>query len=54
MSSESSGGSSSGRGCFGLIAGILALWALWFGLRTAWGTLQIDLFPPGVYLEDRP
>lgn len=41
-------------GCFSfiiLIAAILVLWALWFGLPTSWGKLNIDIFPPGVYLE---
>ena len=46
--------SASGCGCFSLILGILAVWALWFGLPTTWGTLHIDIFPPGVYLKAKP
>lgn len=50
-SASSSGDVNVGCGCFSLIAGILALWALCFGLPTTWGTLHVDLFPPGVYLK---
>lgn len=43
--------SSGGCGCLSLILGILAVWALFFGVPTSWGELNIDLFPPGIYLE---
>jgi len=29
----------------------LVLAALWWGLPTTWGTLEIDIFPVGVYLK---
>ncbi len=41
-----------GCGCFSLIVSVIAIWALAFGLPTTWGTLHIDLLPPGVYLEE--
>lgn len=43
--------SSVGCGCVPAIVLVLVLWALWFGLPTTWGTLNIDIFPPGLYLE---
>ena len=39
-----------GCGCLPLILTILVLWALWFGLPTSWGTLDIDIFPPAITL----
>ena len=42
----SSGGS--GCGCITIIATILVLWALFFGLTVNGKTLDIDIFPPGV------
>lgn len=41
----------SGCGCFQLILTILVLSALWFGLPTPWGIFEIDLLPPGIYLD---
>ncbi len=38
-------------GCLPMIVFIITIWALAFGLPTTWGTLHIDIFPPGVYLE---
>jgi len=35
-------------GCLTMILTILALWALWFGLPTPWGTFNIDIFPPQI------
>lgn len=40
-------------GCLGCLTTILLLGALWFGLPTPWGTLDIDIFPPAIEL-DRP
>ncbi len=37
-------------GCLKLILFIFALTALWFGLPTPWGTLNIDLFWPAIRL----
>lgn len=45
---SSSGGGGSGCGCLSFIFGILAVWALWFGLQTPWGTFNIDIFPPQI------
>jgi hypothetical protein len=33
-----------------MILTILALWALWFGLPTPWGVLNIDIFWPAIHL----
>jgi len=38
-------------GCFSLILTILVLWALWFGLPTPWGVFEIDVFPPGIFID---
>ncbi len=38
-------------GCLNLILTVLVITALWFGLPTPWGVLDIDLFPPGIYLN---
>jgi hypothetical protein len=38
-------------GCLPLILFIFTLWALWFGLPTPWGFFEIDIFPPGIYLD---
>lgn len=35
-----------GFSCLSLILFIFLLWALWFGLKTGWGVIIIDLFPP--------
>jgi len=40
-----------GCGCFTLILFILLLAALCGALTTTWGTLNIDIFPPGIYLD---
>ena len=48
MSSESN--SNGGCGCLSLILTILALDALWFGLPTPWGTLNIDIIWPAIHL----
>jgi hypothetical protein len=37
-------------GCMKLILFIFTLTALWFGLPTPWGTLNIDIFPPAIRL----
>lgn len=47
--SESSS-NSNGCGCDSIILTILVLWALWFGLPTPWGVLNIDIFPPAIRL----
>jgi hypothetical protein len=39
---------SGGCGCLPLILTILTLWALWFGLPTPWGEINIDIFPPAI------
>jgi hypothetical protein len=46
----SNGGASSsgGCGCGSLIITVLVLWALWFGLPTPWGKINIDIFPPAI------
>lgn len=36
-------------GCVTLIIEVLILWALWFGLPTPWGRLNIDIFPPRIW-----
>lgn len=38
-------------GCLPLILFIFTLTALWFGLPTPWGLFEIDIFPPGIYLD---
>jgi len=40
-----------GCGCYSLILTILILSALFFGLPTPWGVFEIDLLPPGIYLN---
>ena len=40
-----------GGGCFSLILFIFILTALWFGLPTPWGLFEIDIFPPGIFLD---
>jgi hypothetical protein len=40
-----------GCGCYSLILTILVLSALFFGLPTPWGIFEIDLLPPGIYLN---
>ena len=40
-----------GGGCFSLILFIFTLTALWFGLPTPWGLFEIDVFPPGIFLN---
>jgi hypothetical protein len=40
-----------GNGCFSLILFIFILTTLWFGLPTPWGVFEIDIFPPGIYLN---
>lgn len=45
MSEQASGG---GCGCGSILFSILMLLALWFGLPTPWGKLNIDLFPPQI------
>jgi hypothetical protein len=37
-----------GCGCFPLILTILTLWALFVGLPTPWGVLNIDILPPAI------
>ena len=39
-------------GCLSFIATVFALWALWFGLPTPWGTFNLDIFPPAVRRTD--
>jgi hypothetical protein len=43
------GCSCTGTGCASLIILILILTALWFGLPTPWGKLNIDIFPPRIW-----
>jgi hypothetical protein len=43
--------SSCSIGCLGLVITVMTVWAWWFGLPTSWGKLNIDIFPPGVYLQ---
>lgn len=38
-------------GCVSLIISILVICAIIWGLPTTWGTLNIDLIPPGIYLK---
>jgi len=40
-----------GCGCFQFILTILILSALFFGLPTPWGIFEINLRPPGIYLN---
>lgn len=40
-----------GSGCLSLILFIFTLTALWFGLPTPWGLFEIDIFPPGIFLD---
>ena len=40
-----------GSGCLNFVLTFLVITALWFGLPTPWGVLEIDLFPPGIYLN---
>lgn len=51
MSERPSGGSCS-CGCLPLILTLLVLYALIWGLPTSWGTLELDLLPPGIYLSE--
>ena len=37
-------------GCVTFILGVLLIVALIWGLPTSWGTLEVDIFPPGIYL----
>jgi hypothetical protein len=52
MASEDKNGkcSCSCGGCLSLVVFVLLVSALLFGLPTSWGVLNIDIFPPGVYL----
>lgn len=54
MSDEQRTGGGTGCGCLPLIATILVLWSLWFGLPTPWGTYNIDIFPPAIRRTDQP
>ena len=47
MSNESSSGG--GCGCLTIIIAILIFTALWFGLPTPWGKINIDIFPPAIW-----
>lgn len=38
-------------GCVSTLILIFGLWALWFGLPTFWGELEIDLFGPAIRLD---
>lgn len=46
--------SSSGCGCVSLMIAFLFLWALWFGLPTPWGKINIDIFPPRIWDMNHP
>lgn len=35
-------------GCLDLIVFIMLLGALWFGLPTPWGKLDLDILPPAI------
>lgn len=48
MSDNSGGGQ--GCGCVPFVLLVFVLWALVIGLPTPWGTLDLDLIPPGIYL----
>lgn len=39
------------RGCLSLIVFIFILAALFYKLPTPWGTIEIDVFPPGLYID---
>lgn len=45
--------SAGGCGCLSLVATLLLLWALWFGLPTPWGVFGIDIFPPRITLNGK-
>lgn len=38
-------------GCLSLIILIFILTSLWFSLPTPWGQFEIDIFPPGIFLN---
>lgn len=40
-----------GGGCLSIIIFFLCIGAVFFGLPTPWGVLNIDLFPPGIFLK---
>lgn len=45
-----------GCGCVGCAVWLMAFlffWALWIGLPTSSGTLNIDIIPPGIYLDKK-
>lgn len=52
-----SSSSSENNCCFGCatrIFGLLVFWAVFFGLPTPWGKLNIDVFPPRIWRMDQP
>lgn len=46
-SSDSGGGFS----CISFLVFLFFMWALWFGLPTFWGVLEIDFFGPAIRLD---
>ena len=38
-------------GCLSIIAFIFILGALWYKLPTPWGSIEIDIFPPGFFIN---
>lgn len=38
-------------GCLSIIAFIFILGALWYKLPTPWGSIEIDIFPPGLFIN---
>lgn len=40
-----------GCGCVNFVATVLLLWALWLGLPTPWGVVNIDILPPAIRIE---
>jgi hypothetical protein len=38
-------------GCLCTIAFIFILGALWYKLPTPWGSVEIDIFPPGLFID---
>lgn len=38
-------------GCITFLLFLFTMWAIFFGLPTHWGTLELDFFPPAVKLN---
>ncbi len=50
MSENNSNGN--GCGCLIFIITLFVVLAFCIGIRTPWGYLNLDMFSPGIYLED--